>query len=105
MKPRAVRISIHDATVTFQRRAVTLMNISRSGALVRVHAPAVIGSTGRLVITHAHTTVQIDGRVVRTRLASTPGTAHDGDWEAGVEFVSPTPPEVAQLLKRVISLS
>lgn len=105
MKTRAVRISIRDAIVTFQRRAVTLMNISRSGALLRVHAPAVIGSTGRLVISHAHMTVQIDGRVVRTRLASTPGTTHEGDWEAGVEFVSPTPPEVAQLLKRVISLS
>ena len=105
MKPRAVRISIHDASVSFQRRAVTLINISRSGALIRVHAPAVVGSTGRLVITHAHTTVQIDGRVARTRLASTPGASYDGDWEAGVEFVSPTPPEVAQLLKRVISLS
>lgn len=104
MQPRAVRIEIHDATVSFQRRFASLVNISRSGALLRVHAPGVVGSTGRLGLTHAHTTIQIDARIVRSTLASTPGAASDGDWLVGIEFVAPPPPEVTQLLRRVIAM-
>ncbi len=104
MQPRAVRIPIYDATVAFNRRQVTLVNISRTGALLRVHAPAPLGSEGRLVIGYKHTTIQIDARVVRCHLASTAGTAADGDWNAGIKFVAPPPDEVTQLLRRIISL-
>ena len=38
VKPRAVRISISDAVVTFMGKQATLVNISRTGALLRVHS-------------------------------------------------------------------
>lgn len=102
LQPRAVRIQIDTAIVSFNHDPVVLLNISRTGALLRVHGPARIGLAARLVITHNHTTIQLDAEVVRTRMAGTAGRAEDGDWQAGVRFVAPPPKEIVQLLGRII---
>ena len=105
-KPRAVRISISEAVVTFKGKQATLVNISRSGALLRVHAALPVEATGQLTISHNHTTVQMEGRVVRTGMAGT-GTAggpNDGDWTVGLTFIAPPPPEITALLRRIIAL-
>lgn len=102
LKPRAVRISIADAVVTFKGTRVGLMNISRTGALLRVQSAAEIGATGHLVISHNHTTIHMEGKVVRCNLAGT--GPQDGEWLAGISFIAPPPPEITALLRRIISL-
>jgi hypothetical protein len=103
-RPRAVRISISDAVVSFAGMQATLVNISRTGALLRVHAMLEVESTGQLVISHNHTTIHMEGRVVRASRASTAGGPKDGDWLAGLTFIAPPPPEITALLRRIISL-
>lgn len=103
-KPRAVRISISDAVVTFRGKQATLVNISRTGALLRVHAPQEINATGQLTISHNHTTIHMEGRVVRGAQAATAGGPNDGDWMAGLTFIAPPPPEITALLRRIIAL-
>lgn len=104
MHPRAVRIRLYDARVAFNRRQATLVNISRTGALLRVNTPAKVGSGGSLVITHNHTTIQIDVRVVRVAVASSASAISDGDWHAGIKFVAPPPEEITHLLRRIMSV-
>lgn len=103
MQPRAVRIPLYEATVSFDQHPASLVNISRTGALLRVHSPAEAGHEAPLVISHNHTMIQIDVRVVRTCLAPVPGRIDEGTWYAGVKFVAPPPLEIAQLLRRIIS--
>lgn len=105
LQPRAVRIALDDAIVSFDHDPVSLVNISRTGALLRVHGPATVGRAARLVITHNHTTIQLDAEVVRTGMAGTAGHQDEGDWQAGVRFVAPPPTEIIQLLKRIIPVS
>ncbi len=100
-KPRAVRISIAEAVVTFKEKQATLVNISRTGALLRVHAALPVDTTGQLTISHNHTTVQMEGRVVRTGIAGGP---NDDDWTVGLTFIAPPPPEITALLRRIIAL-
>ena len=102
-KPRAVRISIAEAVVTFNGKQATLVNISRTGALLRVHAALPIDTTGQLTISQNHTTVQMEGRVVRTGMAGTAGEPNDGDWTVGLTFIAPPPPEITALLRRIIA--
>lgn len=102
LQARAVRIQLDEAIVSFNHDPVSLVNISRTGALLRVHGPAPVGLAARLVITHNHTTIQIDAEVVRTRMAGPAGRADQGDWQAGVRFVAPPPREIVQLLRRII---
>ncbi len=104
-KPRAVRISIADSVVTFLEQPATLVNISRTGALLRVHAPPQVDASGQLTISHNHTTIQMEGRVVRRNMAGTAGGPNDRDWMVGLTFISPPPPEVTALLRRIISLT
>ncbi len=103
-KPRAVRISISDAVVTFMGKQATLVNISRTGALLRVHAPLQVDVAGQLTISHNHTTIHMEGRVVRGSMAATAGGPNDGDWAVGLAFIAPPPPEITALLRRIISL-
>jgi hypothetical protein len=103
-KPRAVRISISDAVVTFMGKPATLVNISRTGALLRVRSLLQVEATGQLTISHNHTTIQLEGRVVRAAMATTAGGPNDGDWTAGLTFIAPPPPEITALLRRIISL-
>ena len=103
-KPRAVRISIADAVVTFKGKQATLVNISRTGALLRVHALLAVDTAGQLTISHNHTTIHMEGRVVRSSAASTAGGPNDGDWVAGHTFIAPPPPEITALLRRIIAL-
>lgn len=105
MQPRAVRIQLEDAIVSFDHDPVSLVNISRTGALLRVHGPATVGRAAKLVITHNHTTIQLDAEVVRTAMAGTAGREEEGDWQAGVRFVAPPPTEIVQLLRRIIPVS
>ena len=100
-KPRAVRISIAEAVVTFNGKQATLVNISRTGALLRVHAALPVNTTGELTISHNHTTVQVEGRVVRAGIAGGP---NDDDWTVGLTFIAPPPPEITALLRRIIAL-
>ena len=100
-KPRAVRISIAEAVVTFNGKQATLVNISRTGALLRVHAALPVNTTGELTISHNHTTVQMEGRVVRAGIAGGP---NDDDWTVGLTFIAPPPPEITALLRRIIAL-
>ena len=93
-KPRAVRISISEAVVTFKGKQTTLVNISRTGALLRVHAELPIDTTGQLTISHNHTAIHMEGRVVRGGLAGTAGGPNDGDWTVGLTFIAPPPPEI-----------
>jgi hypothetical protein len=104
LKPRAVRISIADAIVTFMGKQATLVNISRTGALLRVHSTLPVESTGQLTISHNHTTIHMEGRVVRSAVATMAGGPNDGDWTAGITFIAPPPPEITALLRRIISL-
>ena len=103
-KARAVRISISDAVVTFMGKQATLVNISRTGALLRAHSPLQVDATGQLTISHNHTTIHMEGRVVRGTMASTAGGANEGDWMVGLTFIAPPPPEITALLRRIISL-
>ena len=103
-RARAVRISISDAVVTFKDKQATLVNISRTGALLRMHALVEVESTGQLVISHNHTTIHMEGRVVRASKESTAGGAKEGAWMAGLTFIAPPPPEITALLRRIISL-
>lgn len=103
MQPRAVRIPLYDATVSFDQHPASLVNISRTGALLRMHGPAQTGYEGPVVIGHNHTTIHIDVRVVRTCLAPVAGRTDEGTWYVGVKFVAPPPLEIAQLLRRIIS--
>ena len=103
-KPRAVRISISDAVVTFMGKQATLVNISRTGALLRVHSQLPIDAAGQLTISHNHTTIHMEGRVVRGTMAGTGGGPNDGEWMAGLTFIAPPPPEITALLRRIISL-
>ena len=103
-KPRAVRISISDAVVTFMGKQATLVNISRTGALLRVQTTLPVDTAGQLTISHNHTTIHMEGRVVRSAMASTAGGPNDGDWTAGITFIAPPPPEITALLRRIISL-
>lgn len=104
-QPRAVRISLEDPIVSFAHDPVSLVNISRTGALLRVHGPATVGRAAKLIITHNHTTIQLDAEVVRTNMAGTAGRAEEGDWQAGVRFVAPPPAEIVQLLRRIIPVT
>ncbi len=99
-KPRAVRISIAEAVVTFNGKQATLVNISRTGALLRVHAALPVNTTGELTISHNHTTVQMEGRVVRAGIAGGP---NDDDWTVGLTFIAPPPQEITALLRRIIA--
>ncbi len=103
-KPRAVRISIADAVVSFMGTTASLVNISRTGALLRVHLPSQVDATGQLTISHNHTTIHMEGRVVRVNRAATAGSSDDGDWMAGLIFIAPPPPEITALLRRIIAL-
>ena len=105
MQPRAVRIPIYDAVVTFDEQPATLVNISRTGALLRVHAAARVGRESAVVITHNRTTIQLDARVVRSSSAPVPGGPHEGEWHTGIRFVAPPPIEITQLLRRIISVA
>ena len=100
-KPRAVRISISEAVVTFKATQATLVNISRTGALLRFHAALPVDTTGELTLSHNHTTIHIEGRVVRTGTAGGPS---DGDWMVGLTFIAPPPPEITALLRRIIAV-
>lgn len=102
---RAVRIPLEDAIVSFDHDPASLVNISRTGALLRLHGPAKVGLAARLVITHNHTTIQLDAEVVRTKMAGTAGRADQGDWQCGVRFVAPPPTEIIQLLRRIIPVN
>jgi hypothetical protein len=104
MKPRAVRIAMVDAVISYDGQPATLLNISRSGALLRLRDLAPIGTDGRLTITHAHITIGIDARVARTSAAPATAGGIDGDSHAGISFVAPPPPEITALLRRLISL-
>jgi hypothetical protein len=103
MKPRAVRIPLEDATVAFDGRAVRLVNISRTGALVRLARPHAAGTEGSLTVTHAYTTVTIDGRVVRVALAESPGAEDALSWQAAIAFTAPPPDEITALLRRLVA--
>lgn len=88
----------------FNARAASLVNISRTGALLRVHGPSRIGSDGPIVITHNHTTIRIEAKVVRSSIATISGRTDEGDWHAAIAFVSPPPLEITQLLRRIIAI-
>ena len=104
MQPRAVRIPIYDATVMFNAKDATLVTISRTGALLRVHSPARVGSDGPIVITQNHTTIRIEATVVRSGMAPLSGRGDEGEWHAGIKFVAPPPAEITQLLRRIMAL-
>ena len=103
MKPRAVRIPLVDATVAFDGHAVRLVNISRTGALVRLAEPHAAGTEGSLTLTHAYTTVRIDGRVVRVGIVGSPDGDDDLAWQAAIAFTAPPPDEITALLRRVVA--
>jgi hypothetical protein len=103
MKPRAVRIPLLDATVTFNGAIVRLVNISRTGALFASATPPT-EDDGRLTLSHAHTTVIIDGRLVRVGVAAdAEGEDEETLWEAAIVFTAPPPDEIMALLRRVVS--
>jgi hypothetical protein len=103
MKPRAVRIPLVEARVTFNGSVVRLVNISRSGALVAVASAPATGSEGSLTVSHAYTTITIDGRVVRSDRAVSPDEGEDSGWQAAIVFTAPPPDEITALLRRVVS--
>lgn len=103
MKPRAVRIPLVEARVTFNGGAVRLVNISRSGALVAVASVPAEGSEGSLTVAHAHTTITIEGRVVRVGLAVSADDDQESSWQAAIVFTAPPPEEITALLRRVVS--
>jgi hypothetical protein len=103
MKPRAVRIPLVEARVTFNGVSVGLVNISRTGALLAADSPQDIGTAGSLVVTHAHTTVTIDGRIVRANDVAAGRDGDDRGRHIAIEFTAPPPDEITALLRRVVS--
>ena len=65
MQPRAVRVPLLEAYVRFNGFDATLVNISRSGALLRMREPVEVGANARLTLSQRSTTIEIDGKVVR----------------------------------------
>jgi hypothetical protein len=103
MKPRAVRIPLVEARVTFNGAEVDLVNISRTGALLASAGPQTVATSGSLVVTHASTTVTIDGRIVRSDSVTAGQDGDEAGWRAAIEFTAPPPDEVTALLRRVVS--
>jgi hypothetical protein len=102
MQPRAVRVPLLETVVRFNGQDASLVNISRSGALLRMFEPVEIGADARLTLSQRSTTIEIDGKVVRARGGG--GAAIEPDeHHVGVSFGSPPPPEVTALLRRLIA--
>lgn len=101
MKPRAVRVRVRKVNVRFNGRDASVVNISRSGMLLKLSDPAPLGSKCRLTLSQRSTTIEIDGKVVRQDAGET-GEDTDGQ-HVGINFVSPPPPEVAALLRRLLT--
>lgn len=90
------------ALVQFNGRDATLVNISRSGALLRLGDSLPVGSEGTLTLSHRSTTIEIGGEVVRQRAGWTSPAPTD-DREVSIRFVTPGPPQVAALLRQLIA--
>ena len=103
MQPRAVRVPLLEAYVRFNGFDATLLNISRSGALLRLREPVEIGSSARLTLSQRSTTIEIDGKVVRAERGGAAIIDLDDDRHVGISFVAPPPPEVTALLRRLIA--
>ncbi len=102
MQPRAVRVPLLETIVRFNGLEASLVNISRSGALLRMSEPVEVGSSARLTLSQRSTTIEIEGKVVRARVSG--GAAIEpGERHVGVSFGSPTPHEVTALLRRLIA--
>ncbi|MFN7985668.1 MAG: PilZ domain-containing protein, partial [Vicinamibacterales bacterium] len=96
MQPRAVRVPLLETIVRFNGREASLVNISRSGALLRMSDPVEVGSEARLTLSQRSTTIEIDGKVVRARGGES-ALLEPGERHVGVSFGSPTPHEVTAL--------
>ena len=103
MQPRAVRVPLLDAYVRFNGFGATLVNISRSGALVRLSEPAEVGTNARLTLSQHSMTIEIDGKVVRAVEGGAAIVDCGDDRLVGITFVSPPPREVTALLRRLIA--
>ena len=100
MQPRAVRVPLIETYVRFNGVDATLVNISRSGTLLRLREPVEVGSNARLTLSQRSITIEIDGKVVRG--GATIVDIGD-DRYVGISFVAPPPPEVTALLRRLIA--
>ena len=103
MQPRAVRVPLLEAYVRFNGLDATLVNISRSGALLRLREPVEVGSNARLTLSQRATTIEIHGKVVRAVREGATIIDIGDDRHVGISFVSPPPPEVTALLRRLIA--
>jgi hypothetical protein len=103
MQARAVRVQLRDTFARFNGRDATLVNISRSGALLQVDETIGVGTLGRLILSQRSTTIEIDGKVVRE--VDRPSRSLETDArQVGIAFVSPNPQEVTALLRRLIAV-
>lgn len=103
MQPRAVRVPLLEAYVTFNGFDATLVNISRSGALLRMREPAEVGTDARLILSQRSTTIVIDGKVVRAVKGGATVVDIGDERHVAISFVAPPPPEVTSLLRRLIA--
>ena len=103
MQPRAVRVPLLETYVQFKGRDAILVNISRSGALLRMREPVAVGENARLTLSQRSTTIEIDGRVVRADAGGRAPVDIGDERHVGISFVAPPPPEVTALLRRLIA--
>lgn len=102
MKPRAVRVTLHDVRVRFRGEPAVLVDISRGGALLRLPEPAVCNVEASLVLGVGTEFRELTVRVVRSQLDRHSLSGGRPAWLIGVEFLAPSPRDIQQLLHRLI---
>ncbi|MGC4081011.1 MAG: PilZ domain-containing protein [Vicinamibacterales bacterium] len=97
MQPRAFRLKLHDVIGSLGHEAVEVVNISRTGALLRAPSPAPIASEQELTLRLHHQNVELPVRVVRETAAPDAYL----QWLIAVEFTSPA--EALEQIKVLMS--
>jgi hypothetical protein len=98
---RLTRLPLHDITAVLDHLDATLLNISRTGALMRLPEDRRLGGLSCITLTKDHVQVTLLGRIVR----SDADPKVTGQWLVAMEFRLLSPAEVGTRLAPLLAVA